>query len=87
MNDDPGPSSAARQPPPRSDGEYPDDVDEHSVRTEESRDDGCTNESPASRQREKRREGLVKKLEHITQLQKSLDLIVSIYICVLYFME
>jgi hypothetical protein len=36
---------------------------------------------------EKWREGLAKKLEFISHLQKSLDMIVCAYICTLYSME
>ena len=39
------------------------------------------------RQNEKRREGLVKKLQLVSHLQKSLDMIVFVYICTLYYME
>jgi hypothetical protein len=88
MNDDPGPSSAARQLPPRSDAGGEHHVDEHSVHAEESRD-GQSDEraSPAPRRQEKRHEGLVKKLELVSHLQKSLDMIVFVYICTLYYME
>jgi hypothetical protein len=89
MNDDPGPSSAARQLPPRSDAGGEHHVDEHSVHAEESRD-GQSDEGagPAPRQQEeKRREGLVKTLELVSHLQKSLDMIVFVYICTLYYME
>ena len=89
MNDDPGPRSAARQLPPRSDDDGEDHVDEHSVHADESRRDGQPDEGPhpTSQQKEKRREGLVKKLELVTHLQKSLDMIVFVYICTLYYME
>jgi hypothetical protein len=86
-HDDPGPSSAARQLPPRSDGEY-DGADEHAVRAEDIRRDGGSDEGDSpSRRQEKRREGLVKKLELVSHLQKSLDMIVVVYICTLYYME
>ncbi len=118
MNDDPGPTSAARQQlPPRSepdqsdesDGEYDADAAaEHRervsllpVRAELDSDDNQPTGSnpsglspaapshtrPRPRQNEKRREGLVKKLELVSHLQKSLDMIVFAYICTLYYME
>ena len=85
-HDDPGPSSAARQLPPRSDGEY-DDASGRAVRAEDIRRDGGSDEDSPSRRQEKRREGLVKKLELVSHLQKSLDMIVVVYICTLYYME
>ncbi|KAK3311260.1 uncharacterized protein B0T15DRAFT_68071 [Chaetomium strumarium] len=84
MNDDPGPSSAARQLPPRSDGEH--GVGEHGMRAGRGSDDQTQNRS-ASQKQEKQREGLAKKLEFISHLQKSLDMIVFAYICTLYYME
>jgi len=94
MNDDPGPSSAARQLPPRSDGEYDAaerdvdvdaDADVHAETSSASR----SGDGSAARQKEKekRREGLVKKLELVSHLQKTLDMIVFVYICTLYYME
>ncbi|KAL2018876.1 hypothetical protein VTK56DRAFT_301 [Thermocarpiscus australiensis] len=85
-DDDPGPSSAARQLPPRSDGEG--DAREHDddVRAEES-SDGQFNDEPSPQLRERQREGLAKKLELISHLQKSLDMIVFVYIGTLYYME
>ncbi|KAK4158125.1 DSC E3 ubiquitin ligase complex subunit 4 [Chaetomidium leptoderma] len=86
MNDDPGPSSAARLLPPRPDGsEY--EAEEHHVHTEEGGAGGQSTGDSAARQKEKRREGLVKKLELVSHLQKSLDRIVFVYICTLYYME
>ncbi|KAL2143030.1 hypothetical protein VTI28DRAFT_428 [Corynascus sepedonium] len=85
MSDDPGPSSAVRQLPPRSDGEY--DADEHATHSGHSRGDVQSSEDSPSRRQEKRREGLVKKLELVSHLQKSLDMIVVVYICTLYYME
>ncbi|KAL2134745.1 hypothetical protein VTI74DRAFT_10901 [Chaetomium olivicolor] len=88
-DDDPGPSSAAWQPPPRSDAEYDArELDQqHHVRPEES---SRSHESPLQRrqrQHERRRQGIAKKLEFITHLQKSLDMIVFVFICTLYSME
>ncbi|KAL2178517.1 uncharacterized protein P884DRAFT_220768 [Thermothelomyces heterothallicus CBS 202.75] len=85
MSEDPGPSSAARQLPPWSDGEY--DADEHAVHSENSGHDVRPDETSASRRQKKTREGLVKKLELVRHLQKSLDMIVVVYICTLYYME
>ncbi|KAL2159209.1 hypothetical protein VTH06DRAFT_2641 [Thermothelomyces fergusii] len=86
MSDDPGPSSAARQLPPWSDGEY--DADEHAVHSENNgRPDARPDEAAASRRQKSRREGLAKKLELVRHLQKSLDMIVVVYICTLYYME
>ncbi|EAQ90897.1 hypothetical protein CHGG_02832 [Chaetomium globosum CBS 148.51] len=87
-DDDPGPSSAARELPSRPDGEY--DAEEHGVpgRTEDGRGDGRFGEEElATRRQEKRREGLAKKLELVSHLQKNLDMIVFVYICTLYYME
>ncbi|KAH6854482.1 hypothetical protein B0I37DRAFT_362101 [Chaetomium sp. MPI-CAGE-AT-0009] len=88
MSDDPGPSSTVRQLPSRSDGEY--DTEEHTVpgRTEDDRgDDRSGEEESTSRRQEKRREGLAKKLELVSHLQKNLDMMVFVYICTLYYME
>ncbi|KAH6630850.1 hypothetical protein B0J18DRAFT_488596 [Chaetomium sp. MPI-SDFR-AT-0129] len=113
MNDDPGPSSAARhrqlQVPPRSDdGAYDSDSNSdssndgsndsdsvnHSVNdnvnnnTEvESHGDDRPAEQTATQRQEKRRQGLAKKLELVNHLQKSLDMMVFTYACVLYYME
>lgn len=91
MNDDPGPSSAARPlPPSRPDAEY--DAGEHDdgragERNDDSQlHDGSSSQSPSRRQ-EKRRAGLAKKLELISHLQRSLDMMVFVYICTLYYME
>jgi hypothetical protein len=87
MNDDPGPSFAARQllPPRSDDDEY--DPEEHQVLADETRGDSWPSEDAASQKKEKRREGLVKKLELVTHLQKTLDMIVFAYLCTLYYME
>lgn len=111
MNDDPGPSSAARQLPPRSD--HDDEYDEydaaerdadadvhvdvdmgvaaqpHAETSSGTRSGDGPADGPAARQKEKekRREGLVKKLELVSHLQKTLDMIVFVYICTLYYME
>ncbi|KAL2154010.1 hypothetical protein VTH82DRAFT_2686 [Thermothelomyces myriococcoides] len=85
MSDDPGPSSAARQLPPWSDGEY--HADEHAVHSENGRPDVRPDESTESQRQRKRREGLTRKLELVKHLQKSLDMIVVVYICTLYYME
>ncbi|KAK3299009.1 uncharacterized protein B0H64DRAFT_430096 [Chaetomium fimeti] len=89
MSDDPGPSSTVRQPPSRSDGEY--DTEEHAVpgNIEDGGrgDDRSSEEESTSRKQEKRREGLAKKLELVSHLQKNLDMMVFVYICTLYYME
>lgn len=79
MNDDPGPSSAARQLPSRSEGEY--DAAEDTGRAEES-----SSTRPVVDD-DRRRQGLAKKLELVSHLQKSLDMMVVVYICTLYYME
>ncbi|AEO65340.1 d202442e-c2b3-480a-99dd-7ca3cd80fa52 [Thermothielavioides terrestris] len=80
MNDDPGPSSATRQLPRRSDGDVDAASEQH---------DGGPGESGGRRpvDEDKRRQGLAKKLEFISHLQKSLDMMVVVYICTLYSME
>lgn len=89
MNHDPGPSSAARQLPRRPDRD--DDTRDRHGRPEESNDDRHSRPdggpSPSSQRQEKRREGLAKKLEFVSHLQKSLDMTVFVYICTLYYME
>lgn len=88
MNDDPGPSSAARQLPPQSDGEHDArDHDGRGGRAEQSTSDARASGASPSRLHERRREGLAKKLEFVSHLQKSLDMIVFAYICTLYYME
>jgi len=88
MSDDPGPSSAARQLPLRSDAEYDaDEHAEHAVPTEDSRGDDRPNGDSPSQRQEKRKQGLIKKLEFVSHLQKSLDMVVFVYICTLYYME
>ncbi|KAK4240668.1 DSC E3 ubiquitin ligase complex subunit 4 [Achaetomium macrosporum] len=84
MNDDPGPSSAARHLPPRSDAEH--SAGERGMLPEGS-SDSTTHNGSASQKQEKRRRGLAKKLEFISHLQKNLDMIVFVYICTLYYME
>lgn len=88
MNHDPGPSSAARLLPPRPDA-HDDDLDsrEPHGRAEESDNDSHSNDEFSSARQERRREGLAKKLELISQLQKNLDMTVFVYICTLYYME
>lgn len=85
MNHDPGPSSAARQLPPRpEDGEN--DAEELGGRTD---GDGGnpSDDASSSERKEKRRQGLAKKLEFVSHLQKSLDMTVFVYISTLYYME
>ncbi|KAL2258444.1 hypothetical protein VTK26DRAFT_8235 [Humicola hyalothermophila] len=87
MSHDPGPSSAARLRPPRPDADEDLETREMHGRTEETNHgDNSNHESPSTRQ-ERRREGLAKKLELISHLQRSLDMIVFVYICTLYYME
>ncbi|KXX83086.1 DSC E3 ubiquitin ligase complex subunit 4 [Madurella mycetomatis] len=84
MNDDPGPSSPARQPPPRPDTDT--DTGEYGGRADEG-GDGQPRDGSSSRRQDKRRAGLAKKLELVSHLQKSLDMMVFVYICTLYYME
>ncbi|KAK4099797.1 DUF1746-domain-containing protein [Parathielavia hyrcaniae] len=77
MNNDPGPSYAARQLlPPRADDAATDDDDDDEYILEERSGDIGSDE-----------EGLLKKLELVTHLRKTLDMIVVAYICTLYYME
>ncbi len=88
-HDDPGPSSAARQLLP-SDREHDDAAGASSSGTTSggsSHAGEAADISPAPRQRERRREGLAKKLEFVSHLQKTLDMIVVVYICTIYSME
>ncbi|KAK4142152.1 uncharacterized protein C8A04DRAFT_13453 [Dichotomopilus funicola] len=90
MNDDPGPSSAARhrqlQVPPRSDDGAVNDNVNNNTEVEGHGDDRPAEQTATQRQ-EKRRQGLAKKLELVNHLQKSLDMMVFTYACVLYYME
>ncbi|KAK4128406.1 DUF1746-domain-containing protein [Parathielavia appendiculata] len=92
MNNDPGPSFAARQPlPPRSDdAEYDDneyDAEERRAAADGGHGDMHPDEDATSQKKEKRRDGLLKKLELVTHLRKTLDMTVVAYICTLYYME
>lgn len=84
MNDDPGPSSPARQPPPLPGADI--DTGEYDGRTDEG-GDGQPRDGSSPRRQDRRRAGLAKKLELISHLQKSLDMMVFVYICTLYYME
>ncbi|KAK4461070.1 hypothetical protein QBC42DRAFT_270982 [Cladorrhinum samala] len=75
MNDDPGPSSAARQHPNTTATTPP-----------LSPEDG--NDAPTDNDvQERQRKGLETKLKFMTHLQRSLDLLVFVYISTLYYME
>ncbi|KAK3900261.1 hypothetical protein C8A05DRAFT_17411 [Staphylotrichum tortipilum] len=95
-HDDPGPSYAARQPPPPPPSDREDDAAGASASSGTSNSGGSSqvgeegpDTSPGSPQpeRERRREGLAKKLEFVSHLQKTLDMIVVVYICTIYSME
>ncbi|KAK0633442.1 hypothetical protein B0T14DRAFT_420567 [Immersiella caudata] len=87
MNNDPAPSFAARQRAP-----HPGADDDEDGGSQLSDHPEVAEETPAAapeeqeRQR-KRRAGLVKKLQSVSHLQKSLDMIVFAYSCTLYYME
>ncbi|KAK0730684.1 hypothetical protein B0H67DRAFT_474954 [Lasiosphaeris hirsuta] len=91
MNDDSAPSFAARQHAPHIDPS--DELDgedygnEHSEAGGEASNSTSTTSSQDSERHQKRRAGLVKKLQFMNHLQKSLDTIVFSYICALYYME
>jgi len=85
MSHDPSPSSAARQRAPPLDAHDAPDAQGH---TDE--DEAGEPSSAAAREDErnqKRRAGRAKKLQAVTHLQKSLDMIVFAYISALYYME
>jgi hypothetical protein len=77
MNNDPTPSSAAGQPSATTSGSHG---------TDASRDDESGGISAADLER-MRKTGLVKKLQFVTHLMKSLDMVVFAEICTLYYME
>ena len=89
MNDDPEPSSAARQqqrnpphePPHDSSQRNPLDGQPPELNSNARDDDGR-----ASR-REMRKAGLKKKLQSMSHLQRSLDMLFFAYLCTLYYME
>lgn len=86
MNDDPAPSLAARQRAPHSEADDELERDRHDdERIEETGEPSAAAQETARQQ--KRRAGLVRKLQSITHLQKSLDMTVVAYICMLYYME
>lgn len=77
MNDDAAPSSAAGQPSTTAGGSHGADP---------SRDDNSPRASAADSERV-RKAGLAKKLQFMTHLMKSLDMVVFAEICALYYME
>lgn len=80
MNEDAAPSSAAGHPPTTASGNRGADP---------SRDgdgDGAVGVSAADAER-MRKAGLAKKLQFMTHLMKSLDMVVFAEICTLYYME
>ncbi|KAK0733870.1 hypothetical protein B0T26DRAFT_745854 [Lasiosphaeria miniovina] len=92
MNNDsaPGSSSAAREPLQPGDGWQQNSGEdggrgEPSAESGEGRSSALPSFEPTRKQ--KRREGLSKKLQFITLLQKSLDTVVFSYLCILYYME
>lgn len=80
MNDDPGSSSTAR---PNTNTTDP-DHSERSTTEASSRNDGQSSDFEV---KNKQRVGLAKKLEFVTHLQRSLDMLVWSYMCTLYYME
>ncbi|KAK4201303.1 hypothetical protein QBC40DRAFT_278566 [Triangularia verruculosa] len=80
MNDDPGSSSTARPSNNTTDPEH----SEESPAGANDRNDGQSSESEV---KNKQRVGLAKKLEFMTHLQRSLDMLVWSYMCTLYYME
>lgn len=100
MNHDPNPSFAARQRLQFDDdnehqtGDTTDD-NRSTTHSEHSQGNGDAGPSevadvpPPSEpsRRQKRKEGLAKKLEFVSHLQKSLDMVVFAYMCTVYYME
>ncbi|CAP64924.1 uncharacterized protein PODANS_1_13150 [Podospora anserina S mat+] len=80
MNDDPGSSSTARPNTHTTDPDH----SEGSTTEASSRNDGQSSDSEV---KNKQRVGLAKKLEFVTHLQRSLDMLVWSYMCTLYYME
>lgn len=99
MNDDPGPSSAARQPSLTiaDDEEDAARLQQHDGPpiSSSSSGEGPSDNGPAipsewseaHKTQEKQREGLAKKHEFMMQLSRSLDDLVFAYACTLYYME
>ncbi|KAK4159158.1 hypothetical protein QBC43DRAFT_374039 [Cladorrhinum sp. PSN259] len=87
MNDDPGSSSATRQQQQQSSITSPTThtTAPHPLPISAPQQDR-ENDAQANTQ-EKQRAGLAKKLEFMTHLQQSLDLLVYVYISTLYYME
>jgi len=87
MNNDPAPSFAARQRAPHAGAD--EDEDGASQNGEHPEVAGETSTAPPEEQERQRRKraGLVKKLQSVSHLQKSLDMIVFAYTCTLYYME
>lgn len=80
MSHDPSPSSAARplDAPDAPDAQNPTDVAGEPSSAAAAQED---------ERNQKRRAGRAKKLQAVTHLQKSLDMIVFAYISALYYME
>lgn len=80
MSHDPSPSSAAR---PLDAPDAPDAQDP----TDEAGEPSSAAAAQEDERNQKRRAGRAKKLQAVTHLQKSLDMIVFAYISALYYME
>lgn len=80
MSHDPSPSSAARplDVPDAPDAQGP---------TDEAGEPSSVVAAQEDERKQKRRAGRAKKLQAVTHLQKSLDMIVFAYISALYYME
>lgn len=79
MNDDPASSSAAaRQPPSEDDRHSPDDAAGNGLPQEETPSEAIARKSKA---------GLAKKLQFMTDLMASLDMLVYAELATLYYME
>jgi len=84
MNDDPTSSFAARQRATEPDANHEQVRDQHGA---EEVDESSTASQQESERKERRKAGLIKKLQFMSHLQKSLDAIVFAYLCTLYYME
>jgi hypothetical protein len=83
MNNDATSSIPARQPLDDRDRDAPNhdrDENDHEGTDETSSD-------AASQSQQRRKAGLVKKLQYMTHLMKSLDMVVFAELCTLYYME
>jgi hypothetical protein len=87
MNNDPAPSFAARQRAPHTGADDSEDGASQPGDHSEVAEEAPTAAQEEQERQRKRRAGLVKKLQSVSHLQKSLDMIVFAYTCTLYYLE